>query len=158
MNTMQRSNTSTLRSEEMISPVSVPGHSASLVNIGISVRDVADRIRVRQRNQTDAMIENGRDLMEMKNHLGDELFHAWLQSQCQISEHLARQYMSFAVCLDDNINSVRDMPIEVLYKLTAPRTPYWVWQIVFRCLKRGQCLSLGELNQLIRERQQAEKA
>ena len=144
MNTMQLSNTSMLRSEEIISPVPVPGHSASLVNIGISVRNMADRIQVRQRSQIAAIVENGRDLLTMKKQLGDELFHIWIQGQCEISEHFSAKLIhGLHHLFGDDINSVRDLPLEVLYKLMTPSITVSMWVTICRVLRARPASNSG---------------
>jgi hypothetical protein len=157
MNTIQLSNTSVLRSEEIIPPAPALGHSGPSANIGIVARNMADRIRVRQRSQIAAIVENGRDLLTMKKQLGDELFHTWLQGQCEISEHLAKQHMDFIIYFGDDINSVPDLPLEVLYKLMTPSITVSVWRTVLGYFKQGQRLTLGEIDRLIKEHQQADK-
>jgi hypothetical protein len=157
MNTMQLSNANTLLAEEMTSPATVLGHFAFPAEVGVRARDAADRIRMREKEQFAAIIKNGRDLLTMQKELGVDLFRAWIQVQCGISEHLAQKYMDLVISFGDDINRVPDLPLEVLYKLTAPRTPVSVWVTVFRYLKRGQRLTLGEIDHLILERQQAEK-
>jgi hypothetical protein len=96
-------------------------------------------------------------LLTMKMHLGDELFHIWIQNQCEMSEHLARQYMNIAICFCDDINSVPDLPLEVLQKLMKPSIAVSVWRTVIGYFKQGHRLTLGEIDRLIKEHQQAAK-
>jgi hypothetical protein len=154
---MQISNTSMLRSEEIISPAPALGHSGPSANIGIVARNMADRIQVRQRSQIAAIVENGRDILMTKEQLGDELFHIWIQGQCEISQHLAKQHMNFAIYFGDDINSVPDLPLEVLYKVMTPSITVSVWVTVIGYFKQGQRLTLGEIDRLIKEHQRADK-
>jgi hypothetical protein len=65
MNTMQLSSRNMLQSDEIISPAPALGHLGPSANIGIVARNMADRIRVRQRSQLAAIVENGRDLLTL---------------------------------------------------------------------------------------------
>jgi hypothetical protein len=156
MNTMQLSNRNMLRAEEMISPRPVFGHS-TLAQIGGVARDTADRIRARHQEQIAAIIENGLDLITMKDQLGDELFLAWLQAQRGMNEHMARKYMRLALEFGDKIEIVSDLPLAVLYKLVARATPTSVRTAVLRYLAQGQRLAPDEVDRLIMEGQRAEE-
>jgi hypothetical protein len=157
MNTMQPSNANTLLAEEMTSPAPVLGHSALHAEAGVRARDTADRIRTRQKEQIVAIIENGQDLLTMREQLGVYSFRAWLQAQCEISEHLARKYMYIAMLFGNRINSFPDLPLEVLYKLTASTISISVWITALGYLERGQRLTVDEINHLILEERWAKK-
>jgi hypothetical protein len=153
---MQPSNANMLLSKEMTSPLPMLGHS-TLAQIGDIARDTADRIRIRHRRQIAAIIESGRDLITMKEQLGDDLFRTWLQAQRGINEHMARKYMRLAQQFGDKIEIVSDLPLPVLYKLIARATPTSVRSAVLRYLAQGQRLAPDEIDRLILEGQRAEE-
>ena len=65
--------------------------------------------------------------------------------------------MDFTIYFGDDINTVRDLPLEVLYKLMAPSITVSMWVTICGYFEQGQRLTLGEIDRLIKEHQQADK-
>jgi vacuolar-type H+-ATPase subunit E/Vma4 len=126
-------------------------YSALLPEVADAARAAADRIRDRRKRQMEALIETGRDLLEMKERLGHGWFQAWLHAEFAWTDRTARNFMSAAQQFADKTEIISDLPPTELYLLAAPSTPSSVRDTVVSRLKEGGRIEPAEVRALVRD-------
>lgn len=85
------------------------------------LREVAERVRARHRQQVAGFIDTGRDLAAVKERLGHGQFGAWCAAEFQWTDRTARNYLAAFEAFGSKTETVSDLPPTTVYKLaTAP--------------------------------------
>ena len=102
------------------------------------------------------VIENGRDLLEVKNALGHGLFTQWLAFP--FTERTAQRWMSAAERYGAKSEVTSVLKSEVLLLLAAPSTPEEVRQEIEARAIAGERITVAEVERLKREANAAREA
>jgi hypothetical protein len=112
---------------------------------------VTDQIRTHLRAQGLAVIEIGRNLLIVKEHLQHGQFIAWLAAEFRLSERTAQRYMRVAEVFGSKSDTVSYLPMTILHQLAAPSTPAKVREKVIARAKAGKPLTEDRIATLLRE-------
>ena len=104
------------------------------------------------------VIENGRDLLEVKNALGHGLFTQWLAQTFPFTERTAQRWMSAAERYGAKSEVTSVLKSEVLLLLAAPSTPEEVRQEIEARAIAGERITVAEVERLKREANAAREA
>ncbi len=115
-------------------------------------RQAVVKIRELQRA---AIVDIGRELIEMKELLPDGTFLKWLESSFGWSRRTAVNYMQVAAEFGSRWETVSQLPTAALYKLASPPTPPEVREAVLN-LKPGQIVDVRGLQLAIDENKKIE--
>ena len=88
-------------------------------NMAAQARAAAHRIQRRNHKMVESIIENGGDLLSMKERLEHGQFEKWVATECAISERSARNYMAAARAFKGKTAMVADLSPTTIYALTA---------------------------------------
>jgi hypothetical protein len=104
------------------------------------------------------VIENRRDLLEVKNALGHGLFTQWLAQTFPFTERTAQRWMSAAERYGAKSEVTSVLKSEVLLLLAAPSTPEEVRQEIEARAIAGERITVAEVERLKREANAAREA
>src|SRR5512144_1022114 len=122
----------------------------------LEVRAVAERIHLRT---AVAVIENGRDLIKVRNMPEMEgRFVAWLNAEFSMSRQTAYNMMQVAENLDDRFPNFGNVAPSILYALAAPSTPETIRDQVETRAIAGEKITVAEVERLKRETKAAQEA
>lgn len=96
---------------------SVPANDAA------ELRETAERVRQRHRQQIAAIIETGRELSAVKAKLEHGQFGRWIAAEFDWSERTAQNYMSAFEAFGDKTATVADLPPTAVYQLASAPAP-----------------------------------
>jgi hypothetical protein len=97
------------------------------------------------------VIENGRDLLEVKNALGHGLFAQWLAQTFPFTERTAQRWMNAAEQYGAKSEVTSVLKSEVLLLLAAPSTPEDVREEIEARAVAGERITVAEVERLKRE-------
>lgn len=106
---------------------------------GDALRKQAVRIRDRMETATKALIkavvETGRDLMAVKQHLEHGKFCEWVEAECGFTIRSAQNYMKAACTFaEPKCETISHLQLSTVYELSAKTTPP---ELVAQVIKRG---------------------
>jgi hypothetical protein len=108
----------------------------------MQVRAAAGRVRVKDLQTRDNLIDIGRDLIAvkatLKEKLGSGRFGAWLATEFQWDHRTAQRYMNVAERFGDKPDIVSLLPVAATQKLASPSTPVGVREDVGARVKAGE--------------------
>jgi hypothetical protein len=107
------------------------------------LRDRACRIRKMVNNHVAAVIEAGRDLLDVKEKLEHGQFGEWVQAECGFSLGTAENYMRAAKFVEGKISTVAILQLQpaTVYRLAAKSTPTELVDSVIERGSRGEVVS-----------------
>lgn len=103
------------------------------------------------------VIENGRDLLEVKNALGHGLFTQWLAQTFPFTARTAQRWMNAAEQYGAKSEVTSVLKSEVLLLLAAPSTPEEVREEIETRAASGERITVAEVERLKREARAAEE-
>lgn len=103
------------------------------------------------------VIENGRDLIEVKNALGHGLFTQWLAQTFPFTERTAQLWMNAAKQYGAKSELSSVLGDKVLVLLAAPSTPEEVREEIETRATAGEKITVAEVERLKREARAAEE-
>ncbi|MFZ1414937.1 MAG: DUF3102 domain-containing protein, partial [Defluviicoccus sp.] len=103
------------------------------------------------------VIENGRDLLEVKNALGHGLFTQWLAQTFPFTARTAQRWMTAAEQYGAKSEVTSVLKSEVLLLLAAPSTPEEVREEIETRAASGERITVAEVERLKREARAAEE-
>jgi hypothetical protein len=127
------------------------------------LRDRACRIRKMVNNHVAAVIEAGRDLLDVKEKLDYRQFGEWVQAECGFSLGTAENYMRAAKLVEGKISTVAILQLQpaTIYRLAAKSTPPEIVDSVIDRSERGEVVSdkqvLAALNEVRHRRREADR-
>jgi chromosome segregation ATPase len=104
------------------------------------------------------VIENGRDLLEVKNALGHGLFTEWLAQTFPFTERTAQRWMNAAEQYGAKSDLGSLLNSKVLQLLAAPSTPEDVREEIEARAAAGEKITVAEVERLKREARAAQAA
>jgi len=129
-------------------------YSALPTDVADTARAVADRIKDRLDRKMTAIIEIGRDLLAIKEHLKHGQFLAWLHAEFGWSERTARNYMQTAQHFTDKSAIIAVLQPTEVYRLASPSMPPSVRDAVVSRLEAGEHIERVELREMVRGAQE----
>jgi hypothetical protein len=114
--------------------------SAVVLQIDNDLAAIANRIRERIRRTTSDIIETGRDLLVAKEKLKHGAFLPWIESEFQMTDRTARNYMLAAEWAADKSEIVSTLRPTTLYMLAAPSIPESIKTAVLKDLRAGNAV------------------
>jgi hypothetical protein len=114
-----------------------------------ALRKQAARIRSRTKEATAAIIEIGRDLIAVQDHLEHGQFGAWVEAECGFTDRTARNYMRAAEFAEDKSEIVSVLEPSAVYMLAAKSTPSAAGDDVAQRLARGEILTAASVKNLV---------
>jgi hypothetical protein len=127
------------------------------------LRDRACRIRKMVNNHVAAVIEAGRDLLDVKEKLEHGQFGEWVQAECGFSLGTAENYMRAAKFVEGKISTVAILQLQpaTVYRLAAKSTPPEIVDSVIDRGERGEVVSdkqvLAAFNEVRHRRREADR-
>jgi len=94
-------------------------YSRVSANDATDLRETAERVRQRHRQQIAAIIETGRELSAVKAKLEHGQFGRWIAAEFDWSERTAQNYMSAFEAFGDKTATVADLPPTAVYQLAS---------------------------------------
>lgn len=92
-----------------------------------------------------AAIENGRDLLAVKNRLEHGAFLQWLKAEVDVSERTAQNLMAAAKLVDSKLAIVAVLPVTAIYLQAAPSTPDGIRNAIVARIESGEAFSVREI-------------
>jgi N6-adenosine-specific RNA methylase IME4 len=90
----------------------------------VFVQEKAQSIHTRLKRTAEDIIAIGQDLISVKNRLPYGQFGKWLQSEFDMTQQMAINFMRVAERINlDTFKNILKLPVSVLYVLVAPSTP-----------------------------------
>jgi hypothetical protein len=126
-------------------------YSALPADVANTARAAADRIKDRHSRTMAAIIEIGRDLLAIKEHLKHGQFLAWLQAEFRMTDRTAENYMLAATSFGDKVEIISNLPPTEVYRLASPSTPPSVRDAVLARLEAGERVEPVEVRALVRD-------
>jgi hypothetical protein len=136
---------------------SIFDYSSLEPKVSSQARASASRIKEHLRKQHAPFIDVGRELLAIKDQLGDSSFCHWLAAEFQISDHTAQRYMSAASVFGDQTDIVSILPQTALVELAAPSTPEHVRADLVRRITTGEQIHPIAIIAKIKEARDAER-
>lgn len=94
------------------------------------VQEKAQAIHTRLKRTAEDIIAIGEDLIAVKARLGHGQFTPWLQTEFEMTDRHARNFMNVAARFSRKTEIISDLPVTVIYELAAPSTPDTVIEMV----------------------------
>jgi Protein of unknown function (DUF3102) len=121
-----------------------------------ALRKQAARIRDRMTAATEIMIkavvETGRDLIAVKQHLEHGKFCDWVHAECGFSRRTAENYMRVACAFSETkCETISHLQLSTLYELSAKSTPPELVSLVTKCAGADQPISDDEVREMLAE-------
>jgi Protein of unknown function (DUF3102) len=115
-----------------------------------ALQESAELIRTLGRQQTEAIVEIGRELMAVKERLPHGQFTAWLDAEFGMSDRTALNYMHLANWGGDKPEIVSVLPPAALYLLAAPSTPVPAKDEIVSRIRAGKVVKVDDVKQIVR--------
>lgn len=116
------------------------------IETAAALRGQAARIRDRMKTTTAMVVEIGRDLMAVRQHLEHGQFGAWVEAECGFSARSAQRYMAAAEFAADKNDIVSHLLPAVVYQLAAKSAPENVVTEVMSRLSAGEVVSAEQVS------------
>jgi hypothetical protein len=94
------------------------------------VQEKAQNIHARLKRTAEDIIAIGQDLIEVKERLEHGEFLPWLQSEFEMSERTARDFMNIARKFGNKSAPGADLGMRVLRELASPSTPETIVEMI----------------------------
>jgi hypothetical protein len=114
-----------------------------------TLRKLAIDVQARGRVLTRMAVNIGRDLLTAKGFLDHGNFEDWCRSEAGLSPRTAQSYMSLAGFAKGDRAAVTGLALTAACRLAAPSTPDQVIEKVLCRVKRGEKVTLGEIDDLL---------
>jgi hypothetical protein len=109
------------------------------------LREAADHIRSRMSRTAEDIVEMGRKLIAVKDHVGHGNFLPWIEREFGMSGDTAARFMNVARNMATQIAHGAEFPPAVLYALSAPSTPEEVRTEITERTKAGERVNLADV-------------
>jgi hypothetical protein len=122
---------------------SVPAfdYAAMAPELANKLKKQAARIKKQMKATTAAIIEIGRDLIAVKQHLEHGQFGSWVESECGFTTRTARNYMRAAEFAEGKSETISDLSPTCLYLLATKSTPTEIAIEVIARVESGEIVS-----------------
>jgi len=114
-----------------------------------TLRKLAIDVQARGRVLTRMAIGIGRDLLTAKEFLDHGYFEDWCRSEAGLSPRTAQSYMALAGFAKGERAAVAGLALTAACRLAAHSTPDQVIEKVLRRVKRGEKVTLAEIDDLL---------
>jgi hypothetical protein len=142
-----------------LAPIATFDYGALDMQIADSLRKQAQRIRERVKTTTCTIIEIGRDILAVKQHLDHGQFSKWVEAECGFNIRTAQRYMGAAEFAADKYDIVSFLEPAIIYRLAAKSIPPAIITEVVARVQAGERLNASGVGRLISvARQEAAKA
>ena len=121
------------------------------------VREAADEIRGARDRHIDEALRMGRALIRVKEALPHGEFGKWLSAEFGWAERTAQNLMRAVETFGQNPQRVADLPLRLVYALSAPSTPEAARNRVVEKLDRGERPTEHEIVSLIKDEKEGRK-
>jgi hypothetical protein len=108
----------------------------------------SERIKVRMKRTGEDIIEIGKDLIEIKALLPHGQFLPWIESEFEMDQKTAFNFMSVAEKFGDKLGIIPNFKPTILYLLAAPSTPDEVINQVIEKAENGEKITVKEIKEL----------
>ncbi len=125
-------------------------------DVASDVRAATERIKLRIKRSAEDIVAIGQDLITAKGLLSHGQFSEWLETEFEMDQRTAQNFMRVATMFGKNENFSFFKP-SVLYALAAPSTPESVRGQAVAKVEQGESLSVKEVQELKRKAKEAEK-
>lgn len=112
-----------------------------------TVRLATERIKMRMKRTAEDIIEIGKDLIAIKEQLPHGQFLPWIESEFEMSDQTAKNFMNVAERFPQIPNNLEFKPT-ILYQLAAPSTPESVVEKAIEKAESGESVTVAEIKQL----------
>ena len=131
--------------------------SQKLAELTPELAPIAQRILQRIRQTTADIIAIGKDLIEVKDKLGQGSFGIWINRELDMSDRTARNYMHAAEWAAGKTEIISDLSPTALYRLAAPSTSDKKKEKVVADLQAGKRVQSTAVENMIREERENRK-
>ena len=114
-----------------------------------ALQQSAERIRSLGRQQTEAIVEIGRELISAKERLPHGEFTAWLDAEFGMSDRTALNYMHLANWGQDKPEIISVLPPTALYLLAAPSTPEPAKDEIVKRIRCGDIVRADDVKRVV---------
>jgi hypothetical protein len=111
--------------------------------------------RIRERTRA-AVVEVGRDLLDIKKRVEHGQFQAWVETECQINIRTAQRAMAAAAVVEKN-DKLSYLPSDGLLALAARSTPAPVADLIVKRIEAGEKPTASEIKGLVHEVHEANR-
>lgn len=108
----------------------------------------AERIKLRMKRTVEDILEIGRELKEVKEHLPHGQFLPWIEAEFGMSEWSAQKFMQAFKQYGSKSLIITDLSPTVLYELSAPSTPEPVREAIESRAASGESVTVKEVKEL----------
>ena len=122
-------------------------YTALPVELAVTTRAAAERIKLRLKRTVEDIIEIGRELTVVKDELPHGQFLPWIAAEFEMSDQTARNFMMVADKFSDKFKTVLDLTPKVLYALAAPSTPDAVVEKAIEQTEAGEKVTVALVKQ-----------
>lgn len=130
----------------MLPAAVTPFDYASLpADMADALRKQAEGIRGKVHSSTAIVIDIGRDLMAVKQHLEHGQFCAWVEAECGFSMRSAQRYILVAEFASDKNDTVSLLPPAAAYRLAAKSAPPTIVTEVMSRLSAGKVVTAEQV-------------
>lgn len=109
------------------------------------LQDHAARIREKNVEVREMIIQIGRYLLAAKRCLPHGRFEQWVAEECNFTTPTAQAYMNVADFWIDNHGVVKSLPPSAVYAVAAPRLSKAVREKVLAAVRAGDCRTLEDV-------------
>lgn len=120
------------------------------------VEAATSRLHTLERQTSEAIIEIGKELIQVKADIGHGNFLPWLESEFGWSTSTATKMMQVATTFGDKSVTVTNLGAKVLYALAAPSTPDEIRAEFTELAQLGNRVTHKEVQERIQESRRAE--
>ena len=114
-----------------------------------SLRRQAERIRAQVKTTTCTIIEIGRDILAVKQHLKHGQFSKWVEAECGFTVRSAQNYMRAAEFAEGKHETVSLLEPAAVYKLVAKSTPPAVVAAAISRIESGEALNEASIKEMM---------
>lgn len=136
-------------------------YGALAAEVATELRGTAERVRARFKRATSDIIENGRDLLKVKDRLKHGEFTAWVESELGMSARNAQTMMRAAEVAAEESENFSLLQPTVALKLAAPSVPAEVRTAFVERAVAGERIPVAavdnEMRRIRDEREDAER-
>jgi hypothetical protein len=119
--------------------------------VATAARNSAEDIRGNMSLQVEAILEIGKQLIDMKAALGHGYFGTWIDLELGFGQRTAQNYMAAATVFGSKCAMVSHLRPTTLYAIASPSTPEPARDILLERLNEGDLLADDEATSFIRD-------
>jgi hypothetical protein len=132
-------------------PATVFDFEAVAPDVAAALRKQGARILERISSTTDAIVQIGRDLLAVKDHLDHGLFEKWLRAELRMVPRTAQRYMRAAAFAEGKNDNVSLFAPATLYLLAAKSTPPEIVNDVLDRARNGDVIADVDVREMVDE-------